>query len=125
MAAHNELGKWGEELVARWLSERGYRIVERDWHSGHRDIDIIAIDKDTLVFVEVKTRRNDIFVDAAMAVNYKKMQNLTIAANHYIKSHYINLPMRFDVITVVGTDETSCKIEQIEDAFLPRPVYRR
>ena len=59
MAAHNELGKWGEDCAADYLQRKGYTIVERDWKSGHRDIDIIAADKDgTIVFIEVKTRRN-------------------------------------------------------------------
>ena len=42
MAAHNELGKWGEEMAAEYLQQKGYRIIERDWRSGNRDIDIIA-----------------------------------------------------------------------------------
>ena len=43
MAAHNELGKWGEDMAEAYLRNNGYIILERDWHSGHRDIDIIAI----------------------------------------------------------------------------------
>ena len=60
MAAHNELGKWGEDLAAEYLEKKGYTIVERDWKSGRRDIDIIALDDDVVVFVEVKTRRNSL-----------------------------------------------------------------
>ena len=61
MAAHNELGKWGEDLATAYLEQKGYTIVERDWKSGRRDIDIIAIDGNTVVFVEVKTRKNNVF----------------------------------------------------------------
>lgn len=50
MATHNELGKWGEDCAADYLQRMDYTIVARDWKSGHRDIDIIAIDEETLVF---------------------------------------------------------------------------
>ena len=68
MAAHNELGKWGEELAATYLEEKGYVILERDWKSGHHDLDIVAKDGDTLVIVEVKTRRNRLFGDPEEAI---------------------------------------------------------
>lgn len=60
MAQHNELGKWGEDLAARMLEDKGYRIIARDWRDGHKDLDIVAIDDGWLVVVEVKTRRNDV-----------------------------------------------------------------
>ena len=44
MASHNELGKWGEDVAATYLERQGYTIMERDWKSGHRDLDIIALD---------------------------------------------------------------------------------
>ena len=52
MAAHNELGQWGENLAAEYLCSKGYVIIDRDWRSGHRDLDIIAEDGDVVVFVE-------------------------------------------------------------------------
>ena len=58
MAAHNDLGKWGEEVATAYLRDKGYIIVERDWHSQHRDLDIIALDDGVMVFIEVKTRMN-------------------------------------------------------------------
>ena len=61
MAAHNELGKWGEDLATAYLEQKGYTIIERDWKSGRRDLDIIALDGNTVVFVEVKTRRSSVF----------------------------------------------------------------
>ena len=66
MAAHNELGRWGEELAARHLERQGFKILFRDWRCGHRDLDLIAQkeDEDLLVVVEVKTRRNERFGDA-------------------------------------------------------------
>ena len=70
MAAHNELGTWGEQCAVEYLRRKGYVILERDWKSGHRDLDIIAFDGATMVFVEVKTRRNRMFADPEMAVDY-------------------------------------------------------
>ena len=103
MAIHNELGAWGEEQASVFLQRRGYTIVERDWKTGHRDIDIVALDGGTVVFVEVKTRRNRVFGEPEDAIDYRKLQNLRLAINYYVKSKHINQEFRFDVITVVGT----------------------
>ena len=84
MAAHNELGKWGEDLAAEYLKEKGYEIIERDWKSGHHDLDIIAKEGSTLVVVEVKTRRSRFFADPEEAVDYRKRQSLQSAINHYV-----------------------------------------
>ena len=120
MAAHNELGTWGEELGVAFLLRKGYDIIERDWKSGHRDLDIIAANDDMLVFVEVKTRRNRVFGEPEEAIDYRKLQNLRQAINYYVKSRRINREFRLDVITVVGTPEGgSPEINHIEDI----PMY--
>ncbi len=120
MATHNELGKWGEEVATAYLQEKGYTIIERDWKSGHRDIDIIAIDEQTVVFVEVKTRRNRIFGDPEEAVDYMKLRHLRSAINHYVKYKNIRQTVRLDIITVVGTPNgESPEISQTEDV----PLY--
>jgi putative endonuclease len=119
MAEHNELGNWGEEVAANYLTQKGYFIRERDWHSGHRDIDIIAADDDVLVFVEVKTRRNRQFGDPEEAVHYKKFRNLRLAINHYVKYKHIDQEIRLDIITVVGTPEGGTpEVEHIQDVSL-------
>lgn len=120
MATHNELGKWGEQVAEKHLLEKDYRIVQCNWRYGHRDIDIIAAKGDMLVFVEVKTRRNNMFTDPEMAVDYQKIRSLSIAANAFIKQYRINADIRFDVITVVGCED-NFEINHIEDAFLPIP----
>ena len=116
MAAHNELGAWGEELASAFLQQKGYTIVERDWKSGHRDLDIIAQHNGIVVFVEVKTRRNRVFCEPEEAIDYRKLQNLRQAINYYVKSRRINREFRLDVITVVGTPEGGPpEITHIED----------
>ena len=113
---HMQTGIWGEELAAAYLQEKGYVILERDWHSIHRDIDIIAQQDDCIVFVEVKTRRNRDFADPLQAVNYQKRKNLQRAINHYISYRNFNGPWRFDVISIVGTMGTAMpEINHIED----------
>ena len=116
MVAHNELGMWGEDCAADYLQRNGYTILDRDWKSGHRDIDIVAADKDgTVVFVEVKTRRNRLFGDPEEAVDYQKLRSLQSAMNHYIKYRGINGEVRLDIITVVGTIGTEPEIDHIKD----------
>jgi putative endonuclease len=120
MAAHNELGKWGEDCAADYLQHLGYTIVARDWKSGHRDIDIIAMDEETMVFVEVKTRRNRAYIEPETAVDYRKLRNLQGAINHYVKYYRVNHDIRFDIITVVGTmDDVQPEIEHLKDI----PLY--
>ncbi len=118
MAAHNELGKWGENLAAAYLQKKGYEILERDWKSGHHDLDIIARDEDTLVIIEVKTRRNRLFGNPEEAIDYRKCQSLLSATNHYVKSHYIKAPIRFDIMSIVGTIGSTPEIDHIKDVTL-------
>ncbi len=118
MAAHNELGKWGEDLAAAYLAKKGYEILERDWKSGHHDLDIIARDEDTLVIIEVKTRRNRLFGDPEEAIDYKKRMSLQSAINHYVKSHRTGRDIRFDIISIVGTIGSTPEIEHIKDVTL-------
>lgn len=118
MAAHNELGTWGEGIAYEYLRHGGYRILHRNWQFGHRDLDIVAIENDVLVIVEVKTRRNEAYMDADLAVNVQKIRSLAIAANAYIKSECLDNEVRFDIITIVGTPE-KYELRHTKDAFLP------
>ena len=120
MAAHNELGKWGEDLAADYLQRKGYTIIERDWKSGKRDLDIIALDEDenVVVFVEVKTRRNRLFGEPEESVNYHKLQNLQQAISHYVKVKHIHQEIRFDIISIVGTVGTDPDIQHIQNVAL-------
>ena len=96
MAAHNELGRWGEELAARHLERQGFKILFRDWHCGHRDLDLIAQkeDEDLLVIVEVKTRRNERFGDASLAVTPQKIRSIIIATNAFVKTYQVHSRIR-------------------------------
>lgn len=120
MAAHNDLGKWGEEVAAEFLASNGYTILERDWKDGHRDIDIIARTADeTIVFVEVKTRTFDAIAKPEDAITKQKIKNIGKAANAYVKAYQLWNELRFDVITIIGDRKENAQINHIADAFNP------
>ena len=121
MARHNEMGKWGEQMAAEYLERKGFRIMWRDWRDGHRDIDIVGIDADNLVIVEVKTRRNNDFMEPEQAVDLKKIRSICAAADKLVRTCGIDMPVRFDIVTVTGTPDGECDIRHTEDAFLPMP----
>ncbi len=126
MAQHNQLGKWGEEYAETYLRDHGYDIMERDWRIGHRDIDIIARSPDghDVVFVEVKTRTNDVVTKPEDAIDIKKIRNIGMAANAYVKAKNIVDNLRFDVMSIVGDCADNAQIEHIKDAFNPCLAYR-
>lgn len=122
---HLQTGVWGEGLAAAYLREKGYVILERDWHSKHRDIDIIAQDGETTVFVEVKTRRSREYSDPLDAIDYQKRKNLRLAIQHYLNYRHIT-NYRFDVICIVGTfNGPTPEIEHIEDFNIQELHSRR
>ena len=121
MARHNDLGKWGEGVAADYLEQQGYSILERGWRSGHKDIDLIAFKQGILAFVEVKTRKNNAYIQPQQAVDRHKIKLLMTAANRYICNNNIDTEIRFDIVAITGTDYSNYKIEHIEQAFLPIP----
>jgi putative endonuclease len=121
MAAHNDLGKWGEQKAAEYLQKKGYSICHRNWRLGHRDLDITAItpDGDTLAIVEVKTRSNVDFAQPEEAVDWRKRRNLAVAANAYVKRYQMQCNVRFDIISIVVAPDGSADIDHMENAFMP------
>ena len=118
MASHIELGKWGEELAADLLERKGMRILERDWRSGHRDIDIVALTADELVFVEVKTRESNAFGEPWKSVDWRKRKNILASIYQYIRSRRIDMPFRFDIVSVILSNPEQPQIEHIENVQL-------
>lgn len=117
MARHNDFGRWGEQKATDYLMQKGYRIIDRNWKSFKGEIDIIAMDGTTIVFVEVKSRSKNYLVAPELAVNRKKSISLCSAAGAYLKYNKLNFEARFDIITVVGSDESDMQIDHIVDAF--------
>lgn len=112
-------GEVGEELATGYLLGLGYRIAERNWRSGKRgEIDIIAYDDQTLVFVEVKERRRGSIGRPAEALTSSKKKRLVELAREYLyrTGLYGTVDCRFDVIGV-ERGRTKSRVEHIVDAF--------
>ncbi len=101
-------GRTGEELAVGELERRGYAVLARRYRTRHGEIDIVARDGDTTVFVEVKARATAEFGTAAAAVTRRKQRQLaSMAADYLARNHLANIPCRFDVVAIDGTGETA------------------
>ena len=123
MAEHNELGRDAELAVHSFLTAKGYRILDNNWRSGHCEIDVVAMDGQTLVIVEVKARSSTDYGLPEEAVDRRKIGHLVNAAESYVNMKDLDVDVRFDIISVVSREDGTYEIEHIEDAFLP-PVSR-
>lgn len=116
MSEHNNIGRDGEDVAASYLMQKGYRIVARNWRYGLKEIDIVARDGETMVFVEVKTRSTLAFELPQEAVTKKKMKNLVEAADAYMLQYNIELEGRFDIVGVLNGTPPKV-IEHIVEAW--------
>jgi len=115
------VGREGEERAVHYLKGKGFTILERNYRAERGEIDIIALDRDILVFIEVKTQRHDSFGEPEAWVDQKKQAQIGKVAQAYIQQHNINdRDCRFDVIGIVDTDR-NMEIRHIEDAFWLEP----
>ena len=118
MAEHNKIGQLGEQIAQSFLKNKGYRILHVNWRHRRLEIDIIAMDGETLVFVEVKTRQTLLFGEPENAVDYKKQRSLIHAANAYVLKHGFDKDSRFDIVSVI-IDKNSTVVNHFPDAFYP------
>ena len=124
MAEHNVLGKDGEAAAIIYLKENGYRILHTNWRCGYFELDIVAKTEDELVVIEVKTRSSGTITNPEDAVTNHKIKNTVAAADFYIKYFDIDLPARFDIISIIGK-YPNFEIDHIEDAFYPPVNIKR
>lgn len=118
MADSHNLGKKGEDLAADHLKNAGFKILFRNWKWGKNEIDIIAENKEYIVFVEVKTRADNYQMHPVTAITNEKQKSIIYAADGYLQKFKINKESRFDVIIILKKGE-SYQIDHIEDAFYP------
>ncbi len=110
----------GEEKAADYLRDLGYQILEQNWCSAMGEVDIIALDREALVFVEVKSRQDSGYGLPQQAVNSFKQRQIIKTALGYLKSRgIVDKDIRFDVVSINGED-----IELIENAFQSDGRYR-
>ena len=116
-AASQVLGEEGERVAAAWLAQRGWRILDRRFRNGHRDLDLVAERSGVVAFVEVKTRRGKGFGHPVEAVNWRKQRELTRSAAVWIaRFGGPEQLFRFDVVGVL-MDGDHVRIRHIENAF--------
>ncbi len=112
-----KLGGWGEETAVSYLRKKGFRILARNFRSRFGELDIVAKKDQTLVFFEVKTRKNSDIMKPFESVNSRKQEKIKILASEFLqKTNEGYRSVRFDVISVIK-DKTSYLIEHIENAF--------
>lgn len=117
MAEHNEFGKLAEELAEKFLVEKNYKILAKNFRFQKAEIDIIAEFQNQIIIVEVKARATDAFMLPQEAINKKKIRLLVAAANQFLEENNIHLDARFDVISVLPNESGKLEISHIEDAF--------
>lgn len=118
ISSSKDFGHSAEALAENWLRQKGYRILERNLRIGHGELDLVAQDHHTLVFVEVKGRRTERFGGVPYAVTPHKQRQLIKLALAYLAQHNLSaISCRFDVILVSGSANVSTQITHLENAF--------
>ena len=103
------IGTWGEAQVANYLRQRKFRLVAHSYRCRFGEIDLIAMDGNTLCFVEVKTRRGDDFGYPAEAVNETKQRRMQAAARYYMHMNRLeNVRVQFDVVEIEVNQISNC-----------------
>jgi len=112
-------GKNIEDLAAKHLEEKGYEILERNFHAGHKEIDIIAKTSETVVFVEVKASRQLRFGHPSLRVTKKQRANIITAARKYINDNMLEgYDFRLDVVSFYPEKGGKYILEHTEGAFM-------
>jgi putative endonuclease len=119
-AAAQALGEEGERIAALWLAQQGWRILDRRFRNGHRDLDLVAEREGLVAFVEVKTRRGKDFGHPVEAVNWRKQRELVRSASVWIARYGSGeQTFRFDVVGVLMSDH-GARVRHVENAFAAR-----
>jgi putative endonuclease len=113
------LGRRGQKLCEKFLKNKGYKLLERNFSCRTGELDLImAVPEGVIVFVEVKTRTNEDFVDAEAAITKTKQIRMTRAAKFFIKTHKLeHLPLRFDIVIVMARPKGEPEFRHYENVF--------
>ncbi|MCA9915994.1 MAG: YraN family protein [Anaerolineae bacterium] len=118
MANQQQLGEQGEMLAANYLEQKGYRILARNWNCRYGEIDLVAQDGETLVFVEVKTRHASTTEKAFASITPTKQERLAATAQLYLSQELNDdTDWRMDVIAIALPRKGKPIIEHVEDAL--------
>ncbi|MCS7054875.1 MAG: YraN family protein [Thermoflexales bacterium] len=119
MTKREDVGAWGEAIAAKHLTERGYVVRERNWRHGHGELDIVAQRGDTLIFVEVRTRRSDAYGRPQESISPHKRATLITTAQAYLEAHGLqDAQWQIDVIAIeLDERNVASQLEHIECAI--------
>lgn len=120
MATTKLLGAWGEALAAEYLRKKHYTILASGYRSRFGEIDLIAQNRKSLVFVEVKLRKSPNFAQAREYVDHRKQEKLRKTASMYLSQNPSDLAARFDIIEIYAPEGTATRhpiINHLEEAF--------
>ncbi|MBL7718411.1 MAG: YraN family protein [Flavipsychrobacter sp.] len=117
MAKHNETGLKGEQIAENFLLNKGYQILHRNWRSARKEIDLIALRENLLVFVEVKTRKNFYYGFPEEFVDVKKQALMKEAAEAFVTEHPQYMEIRFDIISIQLEKGQVKDLTHFEEAF--------
>lgn len=117
MSKHNETGVKGEQIAEKFLLEKGYEVLHRNWCSGKKEVDLIAEKGDVVVFVEVKTRTTTGFGFPEDAVDYRKQAFLKEAATAFLDEFPAYKKLQFDIVSIHLASDRIKEIVHFEDAF--------
>ena len=117
MSKHNETGTQGEDVAEKYLLNKGYKILQRNWRCGHKEVDIIAQKGEELVFMEAKTRATTDFGFPEETVTKQQKRNLKAAANIFLMNNTMFETVRFDVLSILMYQGHVREIIHYEGAF--------
>ncbi len=118
MAAHNDTGKKGEELAATFFTNNGYTLLEKNWRTGHMEVDIIAAKNGMLHFIEVKCRSTKKFGKPEENVSRNKIKLLIDASAEYLHKNPEWQKIQFDVLAITLHPSEPDEYFLIEDVYL-------
>ena len=117
MGKHNETGARGERLAEEYIIRQGYTVLHRNWRTAHKEVDLIALDGNMLVFIEIKTRGGLLFGFPEESVSPVKQAHLRKAAETFLELYPQYTTVRFDVVGIVMRFDAVEELLHLEDAF--------
>jgi len=120
MAQHNNTGLMGEQMAKEYLLKKGFSILHQNWRHSHWEVDVIASIKNTLHFIEVKTRRTQKFGYPENDVSKKKIENLINASEEYLFLNPQWKLIQFDVLSITIQKNKPVEFFFIEDVYIPK-----
>ncbi len=118
MTKKAETGRRGEVVALAWLEQRGFRLLARNWRSGHKELDLVMESDRAIHIIEVKTLTAPLVMPPSEKVNAAKQGRLIAAARRFIAEYHIDREVQFDILSVI-LDGNQASVEYLPEAFYP------